>query len=241
MNSQRSSRLIEHQLAGNYDAIIQEAEAALENGPVKPAHLLRAWKDISWNKSEDQKVANDVELARDGSGRISLYPSLSHKSKRFGAFLLLREFGRLLFSRASDKVKRRWIYKFGLPATGQIAAVQGKLAPSFVSYRDMVESFTTAVDRYVALNIANALIANGIRYSQSQNLNLKECGATQEYCNRRRYHVLIPLVSAYASREIFEDFGAAFSDWVAGTTGITESSVAEATHEIIREMIEALR
>jgi hypothetical protein len=97
------------------------------------------------------------------------------------------------------------------------------------------------MDRYVALNIANALIANGVPYSQSQDLRLSEWGPTQEYCNRRRYHVLIPLVSAYASKDIFEDFGSAFADWTCGMCGITESSVAEATHEIIREMIETLR
>ena len=203
--------------------------------------MLRAWADTGWNKLDDQRVATDAEVARDGSSRITLYPSLLQKPRKFAIYLLLREFGHLLYGKADERLKRRWLFKLGLPGSGQITAIQGKLNPQLKSYRDVVESFTTAMDRYVALNIANALIANGVPYGQSQNLNLKEWGPTQEYCNRRRYHVLIPLVSAYSSKEIFEDFGAAFADWVCGMCGITESSVAEATHEIIKEMVEALR
>lgn len=186
-------------------------------------------------------MATDAELARDGTNRINLYPSLLQKPRKYSIFVVLREFGHLIYSKAGEQVKRRWLYKLGLPTTGQITAVQNKMTPQFASFRDMVESFTTAMDRYVALNIANALIANGVKYSQSQNIDIKEWGPTQEYCNRRRYHVLIPLVSAYASREIYEDFGTAFADWTCGMCGITESSVADATHEIIREMAEAMR
>jgi hypothetical protein len=239
-STQRSAPLLENESTA-YDVIINEAGALLKDGPITSAHLLRAWQDVRWVKCADQKIAADAEVARDGSGRISLYPSLAQKSRKYAVYVLLREFGHLLYGKASDPVKRRWMYKLALPSSGQVDAVQGKLNPTFTSYRDMVESFTTALDRYVALNIANALIANGVPYAQSQNVKLKEWGPTQEYCNRRRYHVLIPLVSAYASKEIFEDFGAAFADWVTGMCGITESSVADATHEIIREMVEAMR
>ncbi len=227
--------------ASSFDALIQEATALLKDGPCSAPHLLRAWSDMAWNKVEDQRVSTDAESARDGSSRITLYPSLLKKPRKLAVYLILKEFGHILYAKASEQVKRRWIYKLGLPAQGQLTAVQGKLTPQFQSYRDLVESFTTAMDRYVALNIANALIANGVPYSQSQDIKLKDWGPTQEYCNRRRYHVLIPLVSAYASKELFEDFGTAFADWVSGMCGITESSVAEATHEIIRDMVETLR
>ena len=238
--SQRSGPVTEA-TASSHDAVVQEATALLKDGPLACPHLLRAWNEIVWNKAEDQRVSTDAESARDGSCRITLYPSLLKKPRKLAVYTILREFGHILYAKANDQVKRRWMYKLGLPSEGQITAVQGKLNPQFQSYRDMAESFTTAVDRYVALNIANALIANGVPYSQSQDIKLKEWGPTQEYCNRRRYHVLIPLISAYSSKEIFEDFGTAFADWVVGMCGVTESSVAEATHQIIKEMIEALR
>lgn len=186
-------------------------------------------------------MATDAEVARDGSWRISLYPSLLEKSEVLSAYLVLKEFGHLLYTRASEPMKRRWRYKMALPTEAQLAAVQGKLSSQFKSYREMVESFKTAMDRYVALNIANALISKGVPFAQSHEIKLGQWGATQEYFNRRRYHILVPLVSAYASKEIFEDFGAAFADWYANTSGVTESSVAEALHGIVGEIIESLR
>lgn len=237
----RMRAMMEHVPANGYDSLIEQAGSLLKEGPLNAPHVLRAWQDVNWVKSEDQKVSTDAEVARDGTPRISLYPSLLQKPQKMATFALIREFGHLLFAKAGEQTKRRWEQKLALPTTAQITAVQGKLTPTFKSYRDLVESFTTAVDRYVALNIANALIANGVQYSQCENVNLKQWGPTQEYANRRRYHVLIPLVSAYASKEIYEDFGTALADWVCAMDGITESSVAEATHEILREMIEALR
>jgi hypothetical protein len=180
-------------------------------------------------------------MARDGTNRINLYPSLISKPKDFAAFVVIKEFGRLLFSKASEAVKRRWVYKLALPTDAQIQAVQGKLNPQYTSYRAMVESFATAMDRYVALNVANALIANGVPYAQSQNVKIQQWGPTQEYCNRRRYHMLIPLVSAYGSKDIYDDFGCALADWVMGMNGVTESSVAEALHELIKDIAEAAR
>lgn len=228
--------------ANRYDALIQEASALLKDGPASGlTHIQRMWTDVTWSKLEDQRVATDAEVARDGSHRINLYPSLLQKSRQFACYILVREFGHLLFAKAPDALKRRWQNKLCLPASAQIDAVQRKLTPDFKSYRDMVESFKTAMDRYVALNIANALIAGGVPYAQVQNVNLRKWGATQEYANRRRFHVLIPLVSAYASKEIFDDFGAALADWVCSMNGITESSVAEATHGIIKDILDGLR
>lgn len=214
----------------------------MKDGPTSGlTHIQRMWSEVTWSKLEDQRVATDAEVCRDGSHRINLYPSLLQKSRQLGCYILIREFGHLLFTKTPDALKRRWQNKLCLPASAQIDAVQRKLTPDFKSYRDMVESFKTAMDRYVALNIANALIAGGVPYAQVQNVNLRKWGATQEYANRRRYHVLIPLVSAYASKEIFDDFGTALADWVCGMNGITESSVAEATHGIIKDILDGLR
>jgi len=228
--------------ANQYEPLIQEASALLKDGPVSSlTHVQRMWSEVTWNKMDDQRVATDAEVARDGSQRVMLYPSLLQKSKQLGCYMLIREFGHLVYAKAPESLKRRWTHKLCLPSSTQIDAVQRKLTPEFKSYRSMVESFKTAMDRYVALNLANALIAKGVPYGQVQNVNLRQWGATQEYANRRRYHVLIPLVSAYSSKDIFEDFGSALADWLCGTNGITESSVAEATHGIIKDILEGLR
>lgn len=227
---------------GQYYSAINTAGDKLKEGPTASmTHIQRRWDEVVWNQVEDQRVSTDAEMARDGSDRISVYPSINQKSQELAEFTLIREFGHLLYSKAPDSLKRRWDLKLSLPSSAQIDAVQRKLTPEFKSYRDMVTSFKTAMDRYVALNIANALIAKGVPYAQVQNVNICEWGATQEYANRRRYHVMIPMVSAYSSKEIYEDFGAALADWICGTNGITESSVAEATHDLLRDILEQLR
>ena len=48
------------------------------------------------------------------------------------------------------------------PTADQVAAVQTKLASeSFETYRELTDSFKTAADRLVCLNLCNALLANG--------------------------------------------------------------------------------
>jgi hypothetical protein len=209
-------------------------------GPLKSSSLSRTWNEVEWNVIEEQRVTADAEAARDGTNRVDLYPSLGQKSKEMGVYFILREFGNLLYGQCDEKLKRRWTHKLGLPSLNTVAAVQRKICPEFGSYHGVVESFKTAMDRYVALNLCNALIVHGVPFAQATNLKLKVWGATQEYASGKRYHVLIPLVSAYASKEIFENFGAAFADWLCQLNGISESSVADATHDIIRAIVETL-
>jgi hypothetical protein len=225
-----------------YGSATGRAYRLLQDSPLASmTHIMRRWEGVEWKELEDQRVTTDAEVARDGTDRITLYPSLLQKSADAGAAAVLREFGHLLYAKADDIAKRRWTDKLCLPGDAQIDAVQRKLTPQFKSYRELVESFNTAMDRYVALNLVNALIANGVPYPQCQNLCLKKWGATQEYANRRRFHILIPLASAYSSKEIYEDFGAALADWVCGTKGIGETSVAEAIHGLMKDILENLR
>ena len=204
-------------------------------------HIQRAWNSVAWNKMEDQRVSTDAEVARDGTDRIALYPSLLEKSRQVACYTMIREFGHLLFAKTTEALKRRWDTKLCLPSSAQVDAIQARMTTEFKSYREVVESFKTAMDRYVALNFFNALISKGVPYAQVQDVDLRKWGATQEYANGRRYHVLIPLASAYSSKEVCDDFGAALADWVCGTHGITESSVAEAVHGIIKDILNAAR
>ena len=225
-----------------YDTLIQAASTKLNASPVgKMQHIQRALAQIEWAKMESQTVATDAEVSRDCENKITLYPSILAKSKNVGCFVLLKEVGHLLFTNCDEALARRWNMKLCLPTEQQINAVQSKLTRDFKSYREVMESFKTAMDRYVALNIANALISKGVPYAQVQNLNLRTWGATQEYANLQRYHSIIPMLSAYAPKEIFEDFGAAFADWICETKGITESSVADSTHGIIEDILTATR
>jgi hypothetical protein len=225
-----------------YDTLIQEVSAKLNASSVgKMPHIQRALAQVQWVKMESQTVAADVEVSRTSKNKVSLFPSLLDKSRDVACLTIIKELGNLLFTGCSEDVARRWTNKLCLPTDIQINSIQSKLTTEFKSYREVVESFKTAMDRYVALNIANALISKGVPYSQVLNLDIKTWGATQEYANLKKYHTIIPMLSAYASKEIFENFGAAFADWVCGTNGITESSVAASTHGIIEDILNSTR
>lgn len=225
----------------DYAKIISSAEALLNDSALKSSHLSQAWKAVQWKKNEDQKVSSDAELARDESGRINLYPVLLQKAPKASQFALLREFGRLQFSKAPEDARRRWRYKLCLPSEHQIIAFQGRLCDKYSTYRELIESFHTAMDRLVALNLANALIANGIPFKQSWNLKVLEWGPTSEYAQRKKYHSVVPLASAYSPKEVFEDFGWAMADLVMDCQSIRESSVAEVVHGIIKDIIDTVR
>src|SRR5208283_4398805 len=115
-NIARSSpALVTEATDSDFDALIREATALLKDGPCSAPHLLRAWNDMAWNKVEDQRVSTDAESDRDGSSRITLYPSLLKKPRKLAVYLILKEFGHILYAKASEQVKRRWIYKLSLP------------------------------------------------------------------------------------------------------------------------------
>src|SRR5690348_12189049 len=94
-NSLRTAPTVEG--TTGYDPIIQHAEAKMKSGPLAQAHVLRFWSDVQWSKYDAQRVTTDAEMSRDGTNRINLYPSLVQKPKDYAAFIVIREFGRLLF------------------------------------------------------------------------------------------------------------------------------------------------
>jgi hypothetical protein len=95
------------------------------------------------------------------------------------------------------------------------------------------------MDRLVALNITNALLANGVGYSSSNGVNIRTWGATEEYCNRKRFHSIIPLVSAYSTRDVLNCYGCAFGEMLVNKLlTVQESSTAAALEAIIRSIAE---
>jgi len=95
-----------------------------------------------------------------------------------------------------------------------------------------------SVERLVYINIVNALLANNISYGDSEGVDIKSWGPTAEYCNRKKYHSLIPLVSAYAPAEVGADFGVALAALVMnGLKEVRDKSVAYALRGIIQRIV----
>jgi hypothetical protein len=69
-------------------------------------------------------------------------------------------------------------------------------------------------------------------------VDIKAWGPTTEYCHRKKYHSLIPLVSAYCPADIYNNFGSALSALVQGNlTSVRDRSVAYALRGIIQRIV----
>jgi hypothetical protein len=230
-----------------FKQIVKSASGLLLAHPVgQQTHVKNLWNKIEFQVNNERKTENDASLSP-SKDIIALYPALLDKAPAEADSIVLREFGLLLLRKAGAHSQERWEKKLTLPRESQIAAVQGRFQDAAIraanrTYRDVVETFTTAMDRLVAVNVSNALLANGVGFTSAQGIDIKVYGATAEYSCGKKYHSLIPFTSAYAPREVHNCFGCAFAEMVVNKMrSIRESSTAKALEGLIREIIEQAR
>lgn len=189
---------------------------------------------VSWDVSKIQKVPSDAELSRNGK-TIVVYPSIGNRSEAQGAHELLTEVGNMVASKwVSPVVAARWKHKLVLPTSEQIGAVQDRISSG--PYTQVVESFTNPVDRLVAIHVVNALIANRVRVAECKNIDIRQWGATSDFCRRKRYYSLTPLISAYCSRSLYENYGSAFANVALCLELATHSAVSASFKKLVVDL-----
>jgi len=223
---------------------VKQAKSKLEacQATNKP-HVLSLWDKVKWQVHDTQEYpGTDAEAARDGSMTVNTFPSLTHKKEDEIAFELIWEFGVLVYNTASEEVQNLWDLKLVLPSNEQIDAFQHKLHTGFKSYREIVESFSTPCDRLVAINLANAMMANGQAFEGAFNVDVRKFGPTQEYANMKRYHSLKPLMGAYAPRLLDDCFGYALADCACREfKSVRRTDLAEVLKRLIGKVLEVSR
>lgn len=217
---------------------IQQAGEYLKRAPFgNESRLLAAWNAITW-KTVAQDIGAPVQAAMDRTQVMNIYPALQRLSPKRQAAALIQEFGIGLFRHAPKRARQVWEEKLCLPLPDQIAAVQDRLQnPEYTTYEAIVSSFARCMDRYVALNLVNALIQpQRVPRVSALNLDLRTWGSTADYASGRRPHRIVPFVYAYGPRQIAECPGAALADLAVNDLGlISESSVREALRRVIVE------
>jgi len=208
---------------------------------VRLPHLGALWRSRElWVEHDDQLVNADAALSHDGR-RINLYPSLTVCPT--SQHELAREFGLYVLARGANEAKAVWENRATKAEPGVVSAFQLKLkSGTFASYRDIVEDFKTAVDRFTALNIANALIANRVPFADSAQIELVKWGPTCEYAEGRRRHPIDALLGAYCPARMTSCFGEAFADAVLNELrSVRESSTAAELRKLVEEVAELSR
>jgi hypothetical protein len=227
-----------------YEEAVQAAGTALNQSPVgRCNHVTRQWGEMQWKPSKVSSGA-DASLNVAGKPEVNVYPSFAKLDPERQQAVLMREFGKLLFRKAGDKVKTRWEKKLCLPLAAQIDAVQAAVAsPEHETYKDLVLSFSTLMDRFVAANIANALIrVSHVHRANSRNIELRTYGSTMDYCNCRRYHPLVPFVTAYGYEDLADCPGVGLAEVVVWKMRhVREKSLADALQRLIVDLFDRCR
>ncbi len=226
-----------------HKAIIDEAGKLIRESELGRLRTITgAWNAIKW---EEIPHAQGLAAAHDRKPDvINIFGGFERASGPEQLEAIVASFGVSLFTTlATKEAEHRWEFKLTLPESAQVDAVQEKLRdPSLKTYREIMESFTTLMDRYVSLNLTNALQANGITRSQAVNLNIRQWGSTLEYANCRKMHSLRPYVTAYGPRDVAECPGDALAEKLVFNMGhVTESSLAKAFGRLIIEVFTLCR
>lgn len=231
-----------------YRRIVQLAGDALKRHDFGGIDTVRQlWDTVEWQEVPRQYGDRDAELTQSETPVVRLYPLLFRIRQPEAA--VLREFGEIIIAKGGQRARYLWSHKLDLPTREQIASVHAKLSDPNLrrtckSYEQVMRSYPetgSAVDRLVFIHIANALLANNIPYADSVGVDIRNPGPCAEYAAQKRYHSLIPLVSYYCPKDVYEKFGVAFAETVLHDLGCClETSTAEGLRRIVQNVVRRL-
>jgi len=208
----------------------------------KITSVYSSWMQLQWRVADSG--LGDAAAMPENEPAIRLFPQLQRTDFLRAQAALLREFGLIILRKSGAKGQAIWRHKLGLPSSTQIDSFQSKLESPDIrkntrSYRELVESYPRAVDRLVALNLANALIANHVPYRDSEGVKIRQWGPTLEYATLQRYHTLAAIAPAYTPTEFCSCFGKLFAECVLNDMqAVSESSVAQGLRDLVTAVSE---
>lgn len=208
---------------------------ALEKAGYKPVRVV-----IETNKFTGRDVMVDDD---NGTVLVHIYPALINKTSFVAVKSVLCELGDYFLDQASVHQKALWEKRFVRARPDQVSLFQEKLSSgNYPRFSDIIQSIERSTDRLVAIHLANGLISNGQNASSAQNIKVLEWGTTSEFAHGKKPYSLIPLISVYASAEVYQHFNQAFADAVlSGLSSICESSVRRAYLDLVHTVTHSFR
>jgi hypothetical protein len=192
-------------------------------------------KQLDIQPSAIQRV---VMLGSDGGGsHIQLFKNFQGSSRAVQD--LLDTYGELILMTSGEIGSIIWERKLVLADSEIACQFNDKLkSGNFSSFKSLVESFTGAVERLVAIHLSNALIHYRVSFGDTKNIDVKVWPQTEGLANGTVPYSLTPLLGAYCDPDVWRSFPVAFRNRVQGTLTSGRKDVLSEFRQVIDSVCE---
>jgi hypothetical protein len=192
-------------------------------------------KQLDMQPSAIQRV---VMLGNDGSGsHIQLFKNFQGSSRAVQD--LLDTYGELILLTSGEVGSIIWKRKLVLADSEVACQFNEKLkSGNFSSFKSLVESFTGAVERLIAIHISNALIHYRVSFGGTKNIDVTIWPQTEGLANGTQPYSIIPLLGAYCDPDVWRNFPIAFRHRVQGTLACGRKDVLSEFRKVIDSVCE---
>lgn len=208
----------------------EAAEALLEkSGLLKRSKVRDVWKTVKW--TDTLLISGDAAAASAGNSEICLRSNSGDKS----AGPVIKAFGTILYRQLSTPKQAAWRRKLLAVSKDQAQEFQHRLS-KHGSFKGVVESYQSAVDRLIAIHFCNAMIASRVDYAETANIDIFEWPQTAPMASGRKPYSLVPIWSAYAPHLLL--LGDALLDYCQRQfSSILEMSLRTSAEALLEEVV----
>jgi hypothetical protein len=138
------------------------------------------------------------------------------KHRNIAPHAIVHECGHRYWNKFLTPGKRKiWADKY-IQVSPRAIAVINKAAWTNTNkdYHSFVAQFRDNYTRLVALHLVNALMANKVPIEMLNRIDFRRHPATKDFASGSRSFSLTPLISMYASKDVYEDFAETFRAYV---------------------------
>jgi hypothetical protein len=188
-------------------------------------------------------INNDRFTYDRAKDEIILYPVNFRAGDRID-YYLFKAIGRRHWSlNITSGEKVRWANMQVFVKEALIDRIAKVLNGSF-KFKDVINKFTTAIDKLVVIHILNALTKNSVTPSQLQSLDFRRHASVSDFVRGRRPFSIKPLISTYGGDvKRLGEYEEAFSEYCLGRGEfkISESSTREEFKNLFLEVSGVIR
>jgi len=167
-------------------------------------------------KASSYLSSNVIAQYDDYKDTIRIFLQALDRNKNIAPHAIVHECGHRYWNKFLTPGKKKiWQDKYIKVSPRAIAFInKAAWAKKYRNYHEFVSQFNDNYTRLVALHLSNALMANKQPIELLNRVDFKYHPATKDFASGNRAFSLTPLISMYASKDVYEDFAETFRAYV---------------------------